>query len=76
MMPVTPPLADVLNSYMRHVVRDLYPDTAIHEGLEKAIRPCIVELHTPAREQERKRDGQQLVYLAFALVLLLELYYI
>ena len=50
MAPVTPPFVDVLNSYMRHVVRELYAEPAVHEGLEKSIRSYIIE---PA-EQERK----------------------
>jgi hypothetical protein len=44
MAPVTPPFADVLNSYMRHVVREFYPEPAVHEELEKAIRSYIVNL--------------------------------
>jgi hypothetical protein len=35
MVPVSPPFADVLNAYMRHVVRELYPEPDVHEGLEK-----------------------------------------
>jgi hypothetical protein len=74
MAPVTPPFADVLNSYMRNVVRELYPDTAVHEGLEKAIRSCVVEL-----QQENKSESEIYELLAemnpaFALVLSLELY--
>ena len=44
MAPVTPPFADVLNSYMRHVVREFYPEPAVHEQLEKAMRSYIVNL--------------------------------
>jgi hypothetical protein len=37
MAPVTPPFADVLNSYMRHVVRECFPEPAVHEELEKKL---------------------------------------
>jgi hypothetical protein len=38
MAPVTPLFADVLNSYMHHVVRECFPEPAVHEELEKVIR--------------------------------------
>jgi Transposase len=44
MAPVTPPFADVLNSYMRHVVRECVPEPAVHEELEKTIRSYVVNL--------------------------------
>ena len=44
MAPITPPFADVLNSYMRHVVREFFPEPAVHEELEKTIRSYIVNL--------------------------------
>ena len=50
MAPITPPFADVLNSYMRHVVRELCVEPAVCEGLEKLIRSYLVE----TGEQERK----------------------
>jgi hypothetical protein len=43
MAPVTPPFADVLNSYMRHAVSEFYPEPAEHEQLEKAIRSYVVK---------------------------------
>jgi len=33
MAPVTPPFADVLNSYMRHFVREFYREPTVHEQL-------------------------------------------
>jgi hypothetical protein len=44
MAPGTPPFADVLNAYMRHVVRELHPEPAVHEELEKKIRSYVVNL--------------------------------
>jgi hypothetical protein len=37
MASVTPSLADVLNTYIRHVVYELFPEPEVHERLEKAI---------------------------------------
>jgi hypothetical protein len=68
MAPVTPPFADVLNSYMRHVVHELYPDTAVHEGLEKAIRSYVVELHTPAREHKSESEMANSSYISLSLL--------
>ena len=44
MAPTTPPFADVLNSYMRHVVRVFHPEPAVHEQMETAIRNYVVNL--------------------------------
>jgi hypothetical protein len=45
MVPGTPhPFADVLNVYMRHVVRNFHPEPAMHEELEKTIHSFIVNL--------------------------------
>jgi hypothetical protein len=44
MAPVTPPFADVLKSYMRHVVRGCFPEPAVHEELEKTICSYVVNL--------------------------------
>jgi hypothetical protein len=40
----TPPFTDVLNSHMLHVVRVFYPETAVHEQMETAIRNYVVNL--------------------------------
>jgi hypothetical protein len=54
MAPVTPPFADVLNAYMRHhVVRELYPEPVVHEGLEKTIHSYVVNLQ---RENKSERE--------------------
>jgi hypothetical protein len=55
MAPVTPPLADVLNTYIRHVVREVYPEQDLHKGLEKAIRSYTVEL-------QRKNKSESEIY--------------
>ena len=44
MAPIAPPFADVLNSYMCHVVHECFPDPAVHEGLEKVICSYVVNL--------------------------------
>jgi len=43
MGPITMPLTDVVNTYKRHAVSELYPEPAVHDGLEKGIRSYVVE---------------------------------
>jgi hypothetical protein len=45
MAPVAPALADVLNSYIRHVVQEFYPEPAEHEQMERVIRSYVANLH-------------------------------
>jgi hypothetical protein len=52
MAPSTPPISDVLNSYMRHVVRVFYPDPAVHEQIETAICKYVVNL-----QQDNTSEG-------------------
>ena len=40
----TTPFTDVLNSHMLHIVRVFYPETAVHEQMETAIRNYVVNL--------------------------------
>jgi hypothetical protein len=53
MAPATPPFADVLNAYMRHVVLELHPEPHVHEGLEKAIHLYIVSLQWENKSESK-----------------------
>jgi hypothetical protein len=53
MASATLPFADVLNAYMRHVVRELHPEPDVHEGLEKAICWYIVNLQRENKSESK-----------------------
>ena len=52
MAHITPLFADILSSYIHHVVRELYTDPAVHDGLERVVHSCIVE---PGEQEQKPR---------------------
>ena len=58
MAPVAPALSDVLNSYIRHVVQEFYPEPAEHEQIETVIRSYVANLQ---RENTSKNKIYELL---------------